>query len=230
MTISSNSITNTFTYDGFARQVTATDGRGNTSTTAYNDLGQVAYVEDAASNRTSFVYNSLGQRTSVSNALGQVSQTAYDPQGHVIAEWGTSYPVAYQFDTAGRMIALATTRNNEYASVNLNTLVPIGETLSSLSTQNSALDITRWCYDGTTGLLTSKLYADGNGTAYTYTDSGRLATRTWARGPVTTYSYDSLGQLTEIDYSQWLTPDVTYTHDRLGRVFIRSQQCYHQYL
>jgi len=36
-----------FYYDVFARQVTATDGRTNTTTTAYNDLGQVAYIENA---------------------------------------------------------------------------------------------------------------------------------------------------------------------------------------
>ena len=42
-------------------------------------------------------------------------------------------------------------------------------------------DTTTWAYDAATGLVTSKLYADGYGPSYAYTTSGRLATRTWAR-------------------------------------------------
>ena len=216
-TVSATSVTNTFSYDGFARQVTATDGRTNTSFTAYNNLGQVAYVEDAVTNRTSFFYNGLGQRIAISNALGQTSHTAYNQLGQSIATWGTSYPVAYQFDAAGRMIALATTRSNAYANVNLLTLIPQGEHLSSLRTQNSALDLTQWFYEESTGLVTNKVYADGKGTAYTYTDTGRMLTRTWARGITTTYEYNVLGQLLNIRYSG-STPNVTFTHDRLGRI------------
>ncbi|MDD2230794.1 MAG: hypothetical protein PHY48_15515, partial [Candidatus Cloacimonetes bacterium] len=217
--ISVTSVTNAFTYDGFARQVTATDGRTNTTTTVYNDLGQVAYIEDAATNRSSFAYNNLGQRTMVSNALGQVSHTAYNPQGQTIATWGTTYPVAYQFDTAGRLIAMATTRSNAYENVNLNTFVSLGDALNDCNAQG--LDITQWQYDEATGLLTNKLYADGNGTSYTYTETGKIQTRTLARGKTTTYVYNNLGQLTDIDYSD-STPDVTFTHDRLGRIISAS--------
>jgi len=55
---------------------------------------------------------------------------------------------------------------------------------------------TTWNYDAATGLLTSKVYADGHGPSYTYTADGRIATRTWARKDalnndlVTTYSYN----------------------------------------
>ncbi|MGN0876605.1 MAG: RHS repeat domain-containing protein, partial [Kiritimatiellia bacterium] len=41
-----------------------------------------------------------------------------------------------------------------------------------------------------------KLYADGRGPCYTYTDDGNLATRTWARGVTTSYTYDAWGRLT----------------------------------
>ena len=47
-----------------------------------------------------------------------------------------------------------------------------------------------------TGLVTQKLYADGRGPCYTYTDDGNLATRTWARGVTTSYTYDAWGSLT----------------------------------
>jgi RHS repeat-associated protein len=213
-TISSACITNSYIYDGFARQFSQTDGRGNTSTIGYNDLGQVSYMEDAASNRTSFEYNSYGQRTSVSNALGNVGHTFYDNHGRTLATWGTSYPVAYQYDTAGRQIAMATTRTYANSSINLLTLLASGDNLADLN--ESTCDITQWKYDNVTGLLTNKVYADGNGPSYTYTDSGRLATRTWARGITTTYGYDDLGQMTNALYSD-STPDMAFTYDRLGR-------------
>jgi YD repeat-containing protein len=81
----------------------------------------------------------------------------------------------------------------------------------------SDFDKTSWFYDEATGLLTNKLYADGNGTSYTYTPDGRLATRVWARGITTTYSHDPCcGAITNISYSDG-TPSISFTHDRLGR-------------
>ena len=67
-----------------------------------------------------------------------------------------------------------------------------------------------------TGLVTQKLYADGRGPCYTYTDDGKLATRTWARGVTTSYNYDAWGILTSTTYSDG-TPSVTFAYDALGR-------------
>ena len=61
-----------------------------------------------------------------------------------------------------------------------------------------------------------KLYADGQGPCYTYTDDGNLATRTWARGVTTSYTYDAWGSLTSTTYSDG-TPSVTFVYDALGR-------------
>ncbi len=107
--------------------------------------------------------------------------------------WGATYPVAYEYDAYGRMTALKTYRQ-----------------------EGGAADVTTWIYDQATGLLTSKLYADGNGLAYNYDALGRLAQRTWARGVTTVYGYDSLGQLTGTTYSDG-TPAISFTYDRLGR-------------
>ena len=59
-----------------------------------------------------------------------------------------------------------------------------------------------------TGLVTQKLYADGRGSCYTYTDDGNLATRTWARGVTTSYTYDAWGSLASTTSSDG-TPSVT---------------------
>jgi YD repeat-containing protein len=60
------------------------------------------------------------------------------------------------------------------------------------------------------------VYADGKGTAYTYTPDGKLATRTWARGVTTSYDYDDDGARTSIGYSAD-TPGVVFQYDRMVR-------------
>jgi len=52
-----------------------------------------------------------------------------------------------------------------------------------------------WLYDAHRGWLTNKVYADGKGTHYGYTDAGRLSFRVWARGTNTTYAYNPYGDL-----------------------------------
>ena len=202
--ISATAVTNRYAYDALNRRVAVTDGRGNTTTTTYNILGQVAYVEDAATNRTTYVYDAFGRQIAIADTLNQSTYTVYDLRGNVVRQYGATYPVWYEYDTEGRMVAMATTRDT--------TLDPA--TVDSLD--HPSLDVTRWNYDPATGLLTQKLYDDGKGPSYTYTPDGKLATRTWARGIVTAYAYDVLGSLLSVDYSD-ATPDVAYTYDRLGR-------------
>jgi RHS repeat-associated protein len=187
-----------FSYDGLGRQVSAINHQPSTirsvgSFTHYNAKGQVDWTMDAASNVTSFAYDSLGRRVAVTDALSNTVYTAYDADGRVTNTWGATYPVAYRYDDYGRMALMKTFRS-----------------------EGGAGDETRWLYDEATGLLTNKLYADGKGTAYSYTPDGKLARRTWARGVATTYNYDSLNQLTNISYSD-STPTVGFTYDRLGR-------------
>jgi RHS repeat-associated protein len=204
-TVSSTAVTNTFAYDGLGRRIAVTDGRGNTTVAAYNALGQVLYTENAAANRTTYGYDFLGRRIIVTDALGNTTHTAYDEDSRVIAQWGATYPVSYEYDTQGRMVEMGTYRGaaeiTDYAS--FQSLV-------------SSFDKTVWLYDQPTGLLTNKLYADGLGPAYTYTPDGKLASRLWARGIATAYTYDAAGSLAGVDYSDD-TPDIAYTFDRLGR-------------
>jgi RHS repeat-associated protein len=192
---STHNLTTTYAYDALGRQTASQDARGAVRSRGYDALGRVAWESDPAQNGTWYAYDSLGRRTAVTNALGQVTHTAYDAEGRTVATWGATYPLAYEYDPSGRMTAMRTFRDEE-----------------------SPGDETQWLYDEATGLLTNKVYADGMGTAYTYTPDGKLATRDWARGVTTTYSYaNCCSSLTQINYSDD-TPDVTFTHDRLGRM------------
>lgn len=184
-----------YLYDGLGRQVGFVDPRTGTNHTAYLSNGRVDYAEDAAGYRTVFGYDSAtGRRISVTDALTNTVHTAYDLQGRATNTWGSTYPVAYEYDAYGRMAAMKTWRDT-----------------------NGAPDVTHWNYDEASGLLTNKVYANNLGPAYDYDVIGRLTKRIWARGVTNSYAYDALGQLTGIDYSD-ATPDVAVTYDRLGRL------------
>ena len=195
--LSSTGVLTTNAYDALGRRtLTRTGGDAHASgiLLGYDAAGRPAWQEDLAGNRTTFAYDpETGLRTTVTDALTNVVHTAYDLQGRVTNTWGATYPVGYEYDAFGRMVAMQTWRD-----------------------ENAAPDVTRWNYDEATGLLTNKLYADGLGPAYSYDARGNLTRRLWARGVATDYAYDPLGQLVAIDYSD-STPDVAYTYDRLGR-------------
>ena len=125
-------------------------------------------------------------------------------------------PMSRQAGTHGRMTAtMATTRDTGLDFAAIAAALAADQSLESLASPLS-LDLTTWLYDEATGLLTNKLYADGKGTAYSYTPDGKLAARIWARGVTTSYTYTNGSSLVAIDYSDD-TPDGSFAYDRLGR-------------
>ncbi len=78
---------------------------------------------------------------------------------------------------------------------------------------------TQWLYDEPTGLLTNKLYDDGNGVSYAYYPNGKLHTRTWARGITMTNTYTIFGELETTTYSDG-TPAIARQYNRLGQPII----------
>ena len=194
LSVNTSAITNTVQYDAFKRQVATTDGRGNTTSYVYDELGRMSRQIDPCGNETAYVYDTMGRISEVTNALGNVTFTRYDLRGNKTYEGGATYPVSYTYDEFGNRTSMTTYRNEA----------------------SSEGDTTSWVYDEATGLVTQKLYADGHGPCYTYTNDGKLATRTWARGIVTNYGYDMWGNLTSTTYSDG-TPSVTLSYDALGR-------------
>ena len=203
------SVTNRFDYDALGQRVTATDGRGNATAFTYDSFGRLASRTDAATNTTTFVYDAAGRTISVIDALGNATHAAYDAADRKIAEWGATYPAVYAYDSYGRTIALATTRD-ESAGLSWNA-VP------DLSDPPEEWDVTRWLYDEATGLMTNKVYADGKGPSYAYSPEGLLARRIRARGVTTDYAYDEFDELLAKTYSDE-TPAVALSYDGIGRL------------
>ena len=86
---------------------------------------------------------------------------------------------------------------------------------------NTGAATTTWKYHPQRGWLDNKRYDDDKGPNYEYWPSGRLKKRTWARGITTNYAFNNAGDLESVDYSD-ATPDVTFQHDRRGRVGVAA--------
>ena len=210
-------------YDALMRQTSSESRSGPNnerlvgSYTHYNVIGQVDYIQDAFGYRTVYGYEpGTGRRISTTQ-YGQGSDpalttyTAYDAANRTLATWGATYPVAYEYDTAGRMIAMYTYRGTAAIA-----------SYSAIAALKPQMDRTQWLYDQATGLLTKKIYADGKGPSYSYTALGQLSTRKWARLDstgqqlLTQYKYDNFGSLTNTAYSDG-TPSTSFTGDAMGR-------------
>ena len=198
MDVSVSAVTNTVAYDFLGRQISNTDGRGNTRHVEYNSFGQRSASIDALGNRMAYAYDQFGNLSSVTDPFGNATVYEYDLRGNKVLEYGATYPVRYTYDIFGNKTSMATFRAG---------FVPDA---------SASGDTTTWLYDIASGAMTNKVYADGNGPTYTYTPDGKPSRRIWARGIVTDYSYDNWGSLINTVYSD-NTPTVSLAYDALGR-------------
>ncbi len=191
----------TYAHDGFGRRTAEAGPRDSLSLTGYGANGDVAstgVVDGSVTNVTTHIseYWSGFLWSSSSDPLQHEVSTYHAANGAPMYSYGNAvYYTQHAQDPFGRTVGLGLVRDE----------------------QDWSLDITRWLYDDATGLLTNKLYADGLGPSYAYYPDGKLATRTWARDLATDYAYTAANELASLDYSD-ATPDVTYAHDRTGRM------------
>lgn len=193
----------TYGYDAQGRQNTTMDARNGTTTSLFNNADLV--VTNTTPNPgggspevTVTSYDNMLRPYSVLQPDGTSVNSEYLLTGELDLQYGSrTYPVGYSYDYAGRMLTMTNWSN---------------------FSGNSGARVTTWNYDAERGWLDSKTYDSGTaGPSYTYTPAGRLASRTWARGITTTYTYGTGGDLTNVVYSDGVTPGVTNTYDRLGR-------------
>ena len=196
---SSENVTTTNRYDALLRPVATVDLFGNATTTAYDEFGRIAWREDPSGARTSFGYDALGRQVSVMDALGNEKTTTFDVDGNAVSLRGAQYPVDYTYDEYGRMATMSTYRTEDLAHG----------------------DVTTWLRDEATGLVTNKVYADGNGPTYAYTPDGKPTRTTWARGAWFENVYDAQGRVVQVLHDD-ATLDAEMGYDRLGRLVSSS--------
>ncbi|MEN3327398.1 MAG: hypothetical protein V7638_2205 [Acidobacteriota bacterium] len=207
----------TYTYDALGRPTASIDPSSGTTTQVYNSTTGQLISESHGSNTTSYEYYGAldvgaGRMKSKTNPAGKRVYFNYNSRGEMVQTWGdTVYPTEFVFDAYGQRTEMHTFRAGSGWQ---------GNSWPTAST--GVMDISRWTYQASTGLVTSKQDAANKQVTYTYDLLGRTATRTWARlsggNPlVTTYSYDpNSAELTGLTYSDGTQPD-TVTYDRGGR-------------
>ena len=193
----------TYAYDAHGRQNTVTDARTGTTTYYFNQADLVNGIVTPAPGSgqsaevTTNYFDTCLRKWKTTLPDGTSVTNKYDVTGLLTNTFGSrTYPVAYTYDTQGRMKTMTT--------------------WTSFANSLGAATTT-WNYDGYRGWLTNKAYADGKGPAYGYTGAGRLASRLWARGTNTVYAYNNAGDLSSVTYSDGVTPNLSYGYDRRGR-------------
>lgn len=188
-------------HNGLGDVVKETNSKGASNISTYYADGSILTVTDSSGKTTTYEYfgpahASAGKVSRIINPFGKDLTYLYSNLGQVTEEAGAAgYKVTYEYDDYGVRNKMFTWRDSVTS------------------------DSTEWVYQPGTGLLESKIDADGKSVSYTYNSSGKVHVRTWARIPqvTTTYEYQTPGDLIAISYSDD-TPDVTLSGlDRLGR-------------
>ena len=127
-----------YTYDGFGRVATATDGKGDTITYTYDNLDRITKV-------------------AYSDGTTSVSYT-YDKEGHVTKRVDASGTTTYTYDDLGHLL---TTSN----SANGNTVTSTYDLAGALATSADAQGTTTYSYDAA-HQLTQMAYPQNGSTDY----------------------------------------------------------------
>ena len=201
----------TYLYDSLGREISVTNPQVGTKTRTYNSSGQLSSSSHGTA-ITNYDYYPVshanaGKLMSVTDAAGKKMYFNYNSRGEQIQNWGdTIYPVEFVYNSYGEKTELHTFRGGQNWTA---TTWPTATT--------GSVDVTRWIYQESTGLVTQKQDAALKGPTFTYDELGRVKTRVWARGITCTYGYDAnTGELRTIDYSD-STPAVSFSYDRGGR-------------
>ena len=138
-------------------------------------------------------YDVFGRQVFAADALGGAVTTRYDVVGNVVERLGSTQPVRYAYDTAGRCTSLSTTRDG------------------------IIWDVTRWSYDSRTGKCTARQYADDTQSTSAYAADGALLLEVNPSGSWSRATYDAARRLAAVVSSDGKA-DAAFSYDEFGRV------------
>ncbi len=231
------SISESFTYDGQGRMLTATDGAGQAVALAYHTTGpQTGYLQSVTKDplglalTTTFAYDQYGNVTSVTDPKGNATTVTLDAESFV-TEITAPAPLSYRrrvtYD-ANRNVTKLEVENIDRKGVQDPTTPWIPTTfaydeIDRLTSTTVKLDAstdatTTYAYDGT-GFATAVTHPEGNKDAVTYDE--RLLVFQVTRGvgateaSTTTYDYDVNGNLLKVTDGRGNATD--YAYDKFNR-------------
>ena len=188
------------TYDSLGQCIGRAQGAANTLY-SYDNLGdlvaQTTFTNGAEGVTETYAYDAFGRRISTMNALGDETTTEYDAVGNVVETAGATYPVRYEYDTAGRRTVMRTTRDGR------------------------TWDWTRWAYNPATGKCISKRHVDNSQIRYTYTADGQPLRTTLASGAWKECAYDAQRRLVG-QTSNDGREDAAFSYDEFSRMTAAS--------
>lgn len=215
-----DSLAEVFQYDSLERLWKTSNARnGSVTTRLYNAQGLLHTVTDEALPRTTTYeyyasnHANAGQIKRIINANNKSTWFEYNGRGQQIREWGdAAWPVEREFDSFGDLFK---TRSYRSGSGWAAPAWPSGTT--------GPADTTTYQRTATTGLLDYIADAQDRRTEFTWKDNGSVHTRKWARSSganrvTTTYIYDTSGTQIGRTYNDGITPSVSFTPDRAGRI------------
>jgi RHS repeat-associated protein len=220
----------TYGYDGDGRKHTVADGASNTTTYGYDLRGDLTSVQDPAGNVSHATFDLAGRKLTSTTANSDVTSYSYDNAGQLLTTTNTLGVTTDGYDADGHNTTVLDPDNNlttyDYDSLGRQTTThrPDGTTVVNgydldgqlTSYTDGATKVTSYVYnDG--GEKTSSTDPDLRVTHYGYDASGQQTTTTDATSRVTTNVYDDAGRLTNVNYSDGVTHNVTYTYDNANR-------------
>ncbi len=188
-----------YTYDGIGRIVKIVDACGNSMTFSYDRFNNMTKVMDEGGRKALLHYSEFGDLAEIVDPLGNRTRIRYDEAGRIVERTGDNIHFRTTYGKFGFVDTIATHRESIDET---NVVMP---------------DETRWLFDSTTGLVTNKLFPNGDSILYEYRFDGKPAKRKSARGIETVYQYGEAGLLSGIHYSD-STPDVSFKRNCLGEI------------
>jgi RHS repeat-associated protein len=236
----------------------STDPNGNVTTYAYDEAGRMASAVAPTVNvesgggtpvavhpLTSLGYDTFGERVESSDPNGNVTTTAYDASGRVVATTqpnytppGASTPItavwSRGYNSLGQLLTATdpTGHQTKYTYDQLGDVATVtapngGVTHTTydaagerLSVTGPTGEVTKATYDFVGRKLTSSQVVRQPTSAvfttnYTYSVGGWLATQKSPAGVTTTYTYDNFGDV--LSMKDGAANTTTYTYDLAGR-------------
>lgn len=182
--ITKNGATVSYTYDGYGRIRTVTGVDGYVTTYDYDNLNRVTQITYPDSTTTQNIYDKLDVKMT-KDRVGRWTRNFYNVMGQLTASVFGGKVTNYERCICGALTGLVDPAGNR----------------------------TTWAQD-IEGRQTSKTYADGTATTYTYeANTSRPKTITDALSQVETINYNIDDSISSMTWSGSVTPTVSYTYD-----------------
>ncbi len=185
--------TNTMTYDGTGRLLTATDPNAHTITNTYDINGNPLRTVDGMGNAVmSNTYDANGNKLSQTDALG--------------------YKTTYSYDSFGDVLTRTVAAGTNCASTTTYTYDANGNKISETKISSAGTATTTYLYDAD-GRRIQTNYPDGTQIQIIYDSLGNQIGLIDQKKRSTSYSYDANGNLTNVQYPDSTTETYQYNNE-----------------